>query len=366
MASSQPSYGRRAGQSGPHELSRRTLATCRAGLCSRYATGSWTSPFPQHSDIVATGIFQRIEGTVAMTKNASGSVGDRWSEWLLRGREGGDPTLRQRFLAEVLLPARDQVLDRGRVDKGEVVLDVGAGDGLIAFGALDRVGPTGHVIFSDVSPDLLQHCRSLAVELSLANRCSFFECPAQNLTSIADTSVDVVTARSVLIYVDNKRQALEEFYRVLRPQGRISIYEPINRLTYPDPANEWFGYDISPVRDLAERVKKTHVSLVGSLHAMLGFDERDLFSLAEQVGFVELHLELHRRAARLNVPRSWASFSTSSPNPLSPTFGEVIDNALSPDEARRFTTHLRPLVEEGRRIERVALAHLWAERPGAD
>jgi len=301
-----------------------------------------------------------------VTENASGFVGDRCSEWLLRGREGGDSTLRQRFLAEVLLPVRDQVLDRGRVDKGEVVLDVGAGDGLIAFGALDRVGPTGHVIFSDVSPDLLQHCRSLAVELNLASRCSFVECPAQNLTSIADTSVDVVTTRSVLIYVDNKHRAFEEFYRVLRPHGRISIYEPINRLTYPDPASEWFGYDVSPVRDLAERVKNTHVRLVGSPNAMLGFDERDLFSLAEQVGFVELHLELHRRATRLNVPRSWASFSTSSPNPLSPTFGEVIDNALSPDEAMRFTTHLRPLVEEGRRIERVALAHLWAERPGAD
>ena len=30
---------------------------------------------------------------------------------------------------------RDQVLDRGRVEKGEVVLDIGVGDGLIAFGA---------------------------------------------------------------------------------------------------------------------------------------------------------------------------------------------------------------------------------------
>jgi hypothetical protein len=56
---------------------------------------------------------------------------------------------------------------------------------------------------------------------------------------------------------------------------------------------------------------------------------------------------------------------TSSPSPLSLTFGEVIDKALSAEEARRFTAHLRPLVEEGQRIERVALAHLWAERPGA-
>ena len=79
-----------------------------------------------------------------MSETAQTSVADRWSQWLLRGREGGDQTLRERFLADVLLPVRDQVLDRGRVEKGEVVLDVGAGDGLIAFGALDRVGPTGH------------------------------------------------------------------------------------------------------------------------------------------------------------------------------------------------------------------------------
>lgn len=299
-----------------------------------------------------------------MTGTASKSVGDRWSEWLLHGREGGDQTIRQRFLAEVLLPVRDQVLDRARIENGDVVLDVGAGDGLIAFGALDRVGVNGQVILCDVSADLLRHCRSLAVKLKLADRCSFVECRAESLTSVADMSVDVVTTRSVLIYVDNKRKAFEEFYRVLRPCGRISIWEPINRLTYPEPSNEWFGYDVSAVSELAERIKKTHLSLTGALDSMMGFDERDLFALAEQVGFVELHLELKRRAARRPTPRSWDSFRRSSPNPLSPTVGQVIDKALSTEEVERFTAHMRPLVEEGRQIERLAFAHLWAERPG--
>jgi arsenite methyltransferase len=299
-----------------------------------------------------------------MSLDSGQPVGDHWSRWVLRGREGGDEALRQRFMTEVLLPVRDQVLDRGRVEIGDVVLDVGSGDGLIAFGALDRVGPTGHVIFSDVSTDLLQHCRSLATQLKLADRCSFVECPAESLTGVSDASVDVVTTRSVLIYVDNRSAAFDQFYRVLRPRGRISIWEPINRLTYPEPANEWFGYDVSPVRKLADRVKNTYSSLAATLDSMLSFDERDLFAQAEQVGFVELHLELRRRAARRFAPRSWTSFYASSPNPLSPTVGEVIARTLSIEEQRRFTAHLRPLVEKGAQVERHAIAHVWGERPG--
>ena len=298
-----------------------------------------------------------------MTESAPKSVGDHWSQWVLRGREGGDQTLRRRFMTEVLLPVRDQVLDRGRIEKGDVVLDVGSGDGLIAFGALDRVGSSGHVIFSDVSTALLQHCRSLATELKLVDRCSFVECPAENLIGVSDASVDVVTTRSVLIYVDEKRKAFGEFYRVLRPHGRMSIWEPINALTYPEPANEWFGYDVSSVRELASRVKSSDLSLACALDAMLGFDERDLFTQAEQVGFVELRLELRRVAARRSVPRSWNSFYASSPNPLSPTVGELIESTLSIEERRRFTAHLRPLVEKGTQIDRHAFAHLWGERP---
>ena len=53
---------------------------------------------------------------------------------------------------------------------------------------------------------------------------------ADPLDGIADASVDVVTTRSVLIYVKDKAAALQAFYRVLRPGGRISVFEPINVL----------------------------------------------------------------------------------------------------------------------------------------
>ncbi len=74
----------------------------------------------------------------------------------------------------------------------------------------------------------------------------FLHASAEDLRAQADASVDVVTTRSVLIYVAAKAEALREFHRVLRPGGRLSIVEPINRLGWPQPADRLFGYDVPP------------------------------------------------------------------------------------------------------------------------
>ena len=86
------------------------------------------------------------------------------------------------------------------------------------------------MIFSDVSPDLLDLCRAAAAADGLPCSGAASSRPRRPLTGVADSSVDVVTTRSVLIYVKDKAAALREFYRVLKPGGRISLFEPVNRL----------------------------------------------------------------------------------------------------------------------------------------
>ena len=286
---------------------------------------------------------------------------DRWHRWLLDVRFGGDPAARERLLTELLYPVRDTLLDKARLQPGDTVLDVGTGDGLIAFGAVERLGPSGHVVFSDISQDLLDHCRAAAAAEGLLDRCRFVVASADSLDGIADASVDVVTTRSVLIYVKDKAAALRAFYRVLRSGGRISVFEPVNVLMH-DP-ERFMGYDMTPVKPLAARLEAFYESIQPpGADPMLDFDERDLVRHAERAGFADVSLELRVTVKNGKRPVPWDRALRMSGNPLVPPLGEVLDRVLSPREIAEFTAHIKPLVESGTGRERQALAYLAAAR----
>ena len=288
---------------------------------------------------------------------------DHWAEWVLERQFGGDREQYGRAMEQVAR-FRDRVLANARLEPDDVVLDVGAGDGLIAFGALERLGPHGSVVFTDISSDLLEHSRAVAAELGVASRTRFVEASADALEPIEDESIDVVTTRSVLIFLDRsgKERAFREFNRVLRPGGRLAIFEPINRFGHPEPAGWFYGYDLTDMHDLVAKVLA--VFSPESESTLLDFDERDLIDWAYAAGFDPVRLELEAELA----PGSWLTASWdvvlhSSPNPLAPTLGEALDRALDAEERASFERRLRPLVEanEGRR--RMAHAYLTATKP---
>jgi arsenite methyltransferase len=172
--------------------------------------------------VTSTGVIASIQQHGHTTARRGAQMGeDQWARWLLRDRSGGDQTQLAAAM-RILLPVRDRVLRGAKVAPGDTVLDLGTGDGLIGFGALPLVGEHGIVIFSEVSEELLGRCRALADEQGVLSHCRFVQAAAQDLGPIADGSVDVVTTRSVLIYVADKQRAFQEAFRVLRPGGRLA------------------------------------------------------------------------------------------------------------------------------------------------
>jgi ubiquinone/menaquinone biosynthesis C-methylase UbiE len=283
---------------------------------------------------------------------------DKWADWVLARGFGGDAAQKERSL-RFLRPVRDRVLRNAAIRDGDVLLDVGTGDGLIGFGAMPLVG-SGRVVFSDISPALVEACRTAAEELGVLEHAAFVQAAADDLHAIADASVDVVTTRSVLIYVDDKAAAFREFHRVLRPGGRVSIFEPINNY-FPWDTTDFWGHDATPVRDLVEKIwayegwgEETDAS-----DPMMNFDERDLVGLAEAAGFAELHAELVVDVEPSTWFEDWSSMLDVAPNPNAHTIRESIEGALTPEERGRFEAHLKPLADSRQAVNRSAFVYLW-------
>jgi len=261
------------------------------------------------------------------------------------------------------MPIRDRVLENAALRPGEVVLDVGGGDGLIAFGALDRVGNTGEVILADVSPDLVAHASKLADDLGTSEHMSFVVARAEDLDPIGDLSVDVVTTRSVLIYVADKAAAFHAFHRVLRPTGRFSIFEPINNYFPWDPTEFW-GFDTTPIADLVEKVwaYEGWGPELDAVDPMMNFSERDLVRLAEEQGFTDIHADLRIDVEPGSWVLDWDRLMGTTPNPNAMSVGESISGALTEAETARLESHLRPLVDKGEGVIRSAFAYVWGSK----
>ena len=119
-----------------------------------------------------------------------------------------------------LKPATEKMLDQAGIKEGSRVLDVAAGDGGQSVAAAQRVGSSGEVLATDISPEFVRLANVVASNMGLAQlRAEVMD--AEHLTLQAD-QYDAVISRLGLMYLPNLQKGLAEFKRVLREHGRVS------------------------------------------------------------------------------------------------------------------------------------------------
>ena len=102
------------------------------------------------------------------------------------------------FLGEWLGAATEQMLDLAHIKEGSRVLDIAAGAGEQSLAAARRVGPTGHVLATDIAPALLDYALADARAAGLSN-IETRELDGEALGDLPAASFDAVISRVGLI-----------------------------------------------------------------------------------------------------------------------------------------------------------------------
>ena len=171
----------------------------------------------------------------ATTRQQWEDAADAWHRW--------GPTLE-----EWLGRATDRMLDAAGVEVGSSVLDVAAGAGGQTVTAARRVGPTGRVVATDISPNILTYAAKAAAEAGLTN-VETLEADGEALDGLGAGagSFDAVISRVGLIYFPDQQAALAGIRSALRAGGRFAA------VVYSTPdRNEFFSIPVSIIRTRAE------------------------------------------------------------------------------------------------------------------
>lgn len=160
------------------------------------------------------------------------AAADAWHRW--------GPTIES-----WLGPATEEMLTMANVRTGSRVLDVAAGAGGQSMVTARRVGASGYVLATDISPNILAYAAEEAAKAGLTN-LETRVLDGENL-DVEPGTFDAVISRVGLIYFPDQHKALTAMYRALKPGGLVAA------IVFSTPEkNKYFSIPVSIVRRRAQ------------------------------------------------------------------------------------------------------------------
>ncbi|NOZ10272.1 MAG: class I SAM-dependent methyltransferase [Gammaproteobacteria bacterium] len=146
----------------------------------------------------------------------------------------------------------DKMMDILLPTPGMKVLDVAAGTGALAIAVAQRICPTGRVCAIDLADGMLSVLEKKSRAMGLENIDLFSMDGAQ--LEFRDRYFDAVCCSFGLFFMSDMQQALHEWWRVLKPGGRIifssfseGAFQPMKRMFFD--RIEGFGVELAKGRD---------------------------------------------------------------------------------------------------------------------
>ncbi len=138
-----------------------------------------------------------------------------------------DPDFFVRFMDEVqrapgFQASKRIVLEAMALGPGQSALEVGCGPGADLIDLIDVVGPSGRLVGLDASEMMLAEARRRAEARGATIR---FEHGDVEALPFADGAFDACRAARLLVHLADPARAIAEMARVVRPGGRVVVYD---------------------------------------------------------------------------------------------------------------------------------------------
>lgn len=154
---------------------------------------------------------------------------------------------------------------------GNITLEVGCGPGTLLDGIKTQY-PNQTVVGVDISHERLSHSRT-------QNSIYFIQASGLSLP-FPESSFDSIYTRFLLEYLPDRKQAVEEMYRVCKPRGEIMLQDLDGQLVTNWPMDDSLAFKIDKIVDAL---------------ANTGFDPfvgRKLFSMATASGLKNIKVSV--------------------------------------------------------------------------
>ena len=129
----------------------------------------------------------------------------------------------QELVPAIFGPWAPIVIDLAQPQKGDRVLDVACGTGIVARMAAQRVGPTGTVVGVDLNPGMLKVARTVCSTGSHSGAPIQWEEASADKLPFSNESFDVAFCQLGLQFFPDRAAALREMRRVLVTGGRVAL-----------------------------------------------------------------------------------------------------------------------------------------------
>ena len=216
------------------------------------------------------------------------------------------------------------VADAAGIRRGDRVLDVGCGTGVLAREALRRVGEQGHVVGLDLNEGML------AVAARTAPNIAWRRGDAASLP-FEDATFDGVVSQFALMYFPDRVASLRGMWRALAPGGRLAIaaWAPIDHAR---------GYQI--LVDVAARECGREAADVLAAPFVLG-DQAELAKLFVDSGISGADVTLHEGSIRFPSVKEFIRIEVKG-SPLADMVSDDVMQALAAESENALVEFVVP------------------------